>query len=175
MCHRVLTQYFAVSEDRFFQKVVEVRNMRVTQHSRTLCQWVKLDGGKCQVRKIAGSSYCFFHDPEKTAEREAAQRTEALKNQVAVLPSSAPDARLLDARDVVKLIAETINHVRRGEVDPKVANSVGYLAGRLMKALHASEIEKRLAALEMAVKRTPGAPEFILDGDRRVQGTNGYK
>jgi predicted RNA-binding protein with EMAP domain len=151
--------------------------MRVTQHSRTLCQWVKPDGGKCQVRKIAGSSYCFFHDPEKTAEREAAQRAEALKYQVAVLPpSSAPDARLLDARDVVKLIAETINHVRRGEVDPKVANSVGYLAGRLIKALHESEIEKRLAALETAVKRTAGAPEFILDGDRRAQGgINGYK
>jgi hypothetical protein len=48
-----------------------------------------------------------------------------------------------------------------GEVDPRVANSVGYLGGRLMKALHASEIEKRLAALETAVKRTPGAPEFM--------------
>jgi hypothetical protein len=137
------------------------------QHGKSrFCQAFKPDGGgKCGARPIAGSSYCFFHDPEKSAEREAAQRAGGLRNKLAVLPSTAPDAPLLDARDVVRLLAETINQVRRGEVDPKVANAVGYLGGLLMKALHETEIEKRLAALEAAVKQQPVTPEFILEED----------
>ena len=125
-----------------------------------VCQQVKPDGKKCQARRVGASSYCFFHDPEKSAEREAAQRAGGRRNNVAVLSRTAPDARLLNARDVVKLLAETINQVRRGEVDPKVANAVGYLGGLLIKALHETEIENRLAALEAAVKRAPAAPEF---------------
>jgi hypothetical protein len=96
------------------------------------------------------------------------------------------DARLLDAKDVVKLLAETINQVRRGEVDPKVANAVGYLGGLLMKAIHETEIESRFATLEAAHKRQPATlpefnlakdeEEFNLDDDREHSdqaGTNG--
>src|SRR5260370_38477333 len=113
--------------------------MRVTQHPESFCRQVKPDGGKCHARRVADSDFCFFHDPEKGAEREAAQRAGGSKNKVAVLPSTAPDARLRDARDVVRLLAETINQVRRGEVDSKVANAVGYLGGLLMKAIHEAE------------------------------------
>ena len=66
---------------------------------------------------------------------------------MAVLPSSVPDAKLQNAGDAVKLLAETINQVRRGEIDPKVANTVGYLTGLLMKGLRESETERRLAGL----------------------------
>lgn len=144
--------------------------MRITHQSKSFCEMTKADGGRCQGRKIAGSSFCFFHDPLKSTEREAAQRAGGLKSQVAVLPGTAPDARLLDAHDIAKLIAATINQVRRGELDPKVANAVGYLGGLLMKAFHESEVEKRLGALEAAVKSPPGTPEFILDEDRFKRG-----
>jgi hypothetical protein len=159
--------------------------MRITQQSNS-CEGVKPDGDECKARRVAGSSYCFFHDPEKRAERESAQRAGGLKNKVAVLSSTTPDARLLDAKDVVKLLAETINQVRRGEVDPKVANAVGYLGGLLMKAIHETEIESRLATLEAAHKRQPATlpefnlakdkEEFNLDDDREHSdqaGTNG--
>jgi len=96
-------------------------------------------GDKCRSRKIAGSGFCFFHDPEEGPERKAAQRAGGLRSKLAVLPSTTPDTRLLDAHDVVKLIGETISQVRRGEVDPKVANAGGYLGGLLMKALHESK------------------------------------
>ncbi|MGO9604170.1 MAG: hypothetical protein ACLQAT_12355 [Candidatus Binataceae bacterium] len=72
---------------------------------------------------------------------------------MAVLPTSAPYAKLESPQDAVKLLADTINQVRRGEVDPKIANTVGYLAGLLLKGLRDSETERRLAALESAVKR----------------------
>lgn len=93
-----------------------------------------------------------------------------------MLPRTAPDVRLRDARDLVELLAQTINHVLRGEIDPKVANAVGYLGGLLMKALHEAEIENRLAVIEAAVKRQPATPEFNEDQEHSAElGTNGYK
>ena len=133
-----------------------------------VCRQVKPDGKKCQAHRVGGSCYCFFHDPAKGAEREAAQRAGGLRNKVAVLSSTTPDARLVNARDVVTLLAQTINQVRRGEVDPKVANAVGYLGGLLVKALHETEIEGRLAVLEAAVKRQPVTPEFSLDENEEL-------
>lgn len=136
-----------------------------SQHTPGSCQGVKVDGSKCAARRLAVSRFCFFHDPEKSAERAAAQRTGGLKNKLAVLPATAPDARLFDSRDVIKLMTETINQVRRGEVDPKIANAVGYLGGLILRALHDGEIEKRLAVLETAIKTQRTTQEIVFDED----------
>jgi hypothetical protein len=53
---------------------------------------------------------------------------------------------------VVKLLGETINQVRRGVIDPRVANAVGYLANILLGATGQRELESRLAELESLVK-----------------------
>lgn len=154
--------------------------MGIQNRKSQFCQAVKSDGGKCQARPVAGSSCCFFHDPGKSAEREGARRAGGLRNKLAVLASTTPDARLVDARDVAKLLTRTINQVLRGEIDPKVANAVSGLGGLLMKALHETEIESRLAALEAAVKGQPATPEFEFtleeEPGHSAQGaTNGYK
>jgi hypothetical protein len=83
-----------------------------------------------------------------------------------VLPSTTPDAPLRTSQDCVRLLAETISQVRRGEIDPKIANTIGYLGSLFVKALHETEIEKRLAALETAVKSQPVTSESILDEDQ---------
>jgi hypothetical protein len=70
---------------------------------------------------------------------------------VKVLPS-APDLKLEKAEDAVGLIAQTINQVRRGEIDPKIANSVGYLANLLLRALRETETERRVGAVEEALR-----------------------
>ncbi len=124
------------------------------------CQGSKSDGAKCRARPIDGSSFCFFHHPEKERERRAAQRAGGQKNKMAVLPGSVPDAKLQNADDAVKLLAETINQVRRGEIDPKIANAVGYLGGLLMKGLRESETERRLAAIESAVRNQRASGNF---------------
>ncbi len=151
--------------------------MHVRKHPNSrLCEGRKPDGSHCQARPIASAAYCFFHDPQSDAQRELAQRTGGLRNKTVVLPSTTPDARLRDARDVAKLLAETINQLRRGELDPRVANAMGYQTGLLMKAFQETEIDKRLAALEAAVKLQPVTPEFSLDEDHSARGgENGYK
>ena len=71
---------------------------------------------------------------------------------MATLPADAPDVKVEDGADVVKLLGETINQVRRGEIDPRVGNSVGYLANIVLAATGQRELETRIAELETLMK-----------------------
>ena len=57
-----------------------------------------------------------------------------------------------DCGDAIALIAETINQVRKGEIDPRVANSVGFLANILIKAVDQVRLETRIEQLEALLK-----------------------
>jgi hypothetical protein len=128
------------------------------------CRQTRADGEPCGANTLNGSDYCFFHDPSKAAEREAAQRAGGSVGKTAVLPPETPDVRLASVTDVVVLLGHAINQVRRGEIDPKVANAVGYLTATLLRALEQGDIEKRLAELEAIVKGQH-VPEKPLDAD----------
>jgi hypothetical protein len=74
---------------------------------------------------------------------------------MAVLPISVSDVPVEDVESVVRLLGRTINQVLTGQVDPKVANTAGYLASVLLRALEGAEFEERLAQLEeMANQQT---------------------
>lgn len=118
------------------------------------CKAVKDDGKKCQARPQAGSEFCVFHDPAAADLVREARRTGGLNRQrpTAVLDPSAPDAPLDSIQGVVGLLGDTINQVRKGKLDPRIANAVGYLAGIMLRALEGCELERRLASLESAVQ-----------------------
>ena len=117
------------------------------------CCHVKSDGSHCGASARHGSVYCFFHDPDSAPERETARKRGGIERsrRAAVLPAGTPDCILGTSSDVVALLTETINQVRRGEVDPRTSNAVGYLAGILLKAKEKDETEQRLARLESII------------------------
>ncbi|MBU1044621.1 MAG: hypothetical protein KJ915_09540 [Candidatus Omnitrophica bacterium] len=51
-------------------------------------------------------------------------------------------------KDILKLLNSTINEVRTGELDVKIANCIGYLSSHFLKAHEYTELEKRLEAVE---------------------------
>ncbi len=53
--------------------------------------------------------------------------------------------------DVVYLLAATASQVRRGEIDVKIGNILTYIAGTALNAVLKGDLEKRLAAMEMAL------------------------
>lgn len=61
------------------------------------------------------------------------------------------------SQDVVLLVAETINQVRRGQLHPKIANTVGYLASVQLRALEQGPVEERLSRLEATLGLKNGA------------------
>lgn len=64
-----------------------------------------------------------------------------------------PDVQIRNSQDVIVLVSDTINAVLKGRVDPRIANTVGYLANVLLKAVDQGVLEERLAELEAVVKR----------------------
>ncbi len=56
--------------------------------------------------------------------------------------------------------------VRTGRLDPRIANTVGYLAGVLIRAFEAGELQERLAALESVVRPCPPTGGSAFDHHR---------
>jgi hypothetical protein len=67
-------------------------------------------------------------------------------NDTQDLPASSP-------QEIVILVGDCITRVRRGALDPRVANAVGYLATVTLRALEVGQLEDRLKQLESAFSR----------------------
>jgi len=59
-------------------------------------------------------------------------------------------------RDIVTLLATTIEEVRTGRIDPRIANTIGFLAGHLTRAFEVAEMDQKLDEIRAVIKqRTP--------------------
>ncbi len=67
-----------------------------------------------------------------------------------MLPFDTPDHPLGDTNQISVLLADSINRLRRGQLDPRVANAMGYLASVLLEALESARIEDRLALIAIS-------------------------
>lgn len=129
-----------------------------------LCRFEREKGIQCKANAQAGAEFCFFHDPGLNAERAAARKAGGIaRTQKPVLPTNLPVKRLHTATDVVELLGETINQVRRGEIDLRVSNAIGYLSGILLSAIEKGSYEDRLAALEAAVANPSHSSNELFD------------
>ena len=142
--------------------------MKKLNPTKNICQGLKLDGSRCQAATLPGRNFCFFHDPTKAEARREAQSLGGRQNRMKTLDPAEPDVNVEDCQDVVKLISRTINQVRKGQLDPRVANAVGYLANVLIRAVEQGEMERRLAELEATVKTA----RTFDDSDLTMMGTN---
>lgn len=138
-----------------------MNSKKTTSPTTTQCRHAKPDRSRCRANALHGSRFCFFHDPNSAVAREAARRNGGIERsrRAAVLPTNTPDRPLTNAADVTGLLAETINQVRRGEIDPRISNAVGYLAGILLKAKERDDLEQRLARLESIIAHQRANPQ----------------
>src|SRR5262249_49939466 len=88
------------------------------------------------------------------AKREAGRKAggKSRMRGLLTLPPDTPDLTLQSVADIVVLVGLTLNQTRRGQIDPKVANSLFYGASVLRAAIEQGELEQRIAAVE---ERTP--------------------
>jgi hypothetical protein len=61
-------------------------------------------------------------------------------------------------------LADSINQLRRGELDPRVANGIGYLTSVLLRALEQGPLEERMAKIEAALAQTANSKESTSNG-----------
>ena len=60
--------------------------------------------------------------------------------------------KLTKIKHVVKLLEETINLVLQKKLEPKTANTVGYLSNQIVRAIEISELETRVKDLEVFIE-----------------------
>lgn len=137
----------------------------VSKTTRQVCALVKPNGQPCGARPLDGSQWCWFHDPDRALERTAGRRAGGVNRsrKAAVLPIDTPDTPLRNAQDVIELLGATINHVRRGQLDPKIANSVGYLGSVALKAIEQTMLGSCISALESILNRRAMGAESSFD------------
>jgi hypothetical protein len=119
------------------------------------CKSTKVDGNPCKAKARPGSEFCAFHDPAIAAKRAEGRRNggKQRSRKAVVLPLDTAEVVLKDAAGVTELLGTTINQVRRGELDPKVASCVGYLSNMLMKSLECGDLAKQIEALKAQVAK----------------------
>lgn len=110
------------------------------------CQFIKSNQDQCKANAMLNSEFCFTHNP-KTLE---AKRAAVIKGGESPKRNYNPlrPIKLDNNKSVVNLLAATINEVRQGVIDLRVANCIGYLSGHLIKALETANLEERICKIE---------------------------
>ena len=104
------------------------------------CTSTRRDGALCTAQAGA-SGYCIGHDPGAVeARRKGGHATSRAERAGKLLP-----ARL---QPMVSLLEDALGEVHRGELNPRAASAMASLAGALVRAMTAGELEERLRALE---------------------------
>lgn len=134
------------------------------------CAATTKNGQPCQAYAVAGSSFCFTHDPARAAERaQSRQNGGKARHGRTIHPNTGEDAPLhLDSMtDAIRLIERAVQDALRLERSlnrSRVLISAALAYGRLFET---SELAERLEALEvqLAALQGRGTHEQLSDTD----------
>lgn len=116
------------------------------------CHFTKSDGQPCGGYSMTGSDYCFLHNPAiPDEEKRLAQTRGGANRAVLTVAEPLPQVRLETPSDAVMLLADTINRVRAGELDVRIANCIGVLSGHLIKALEVSQLKDKIDIIDTLI------------------------
>jgi hypothetical protein len=134
------------------------------------CKSRKKDGKPCRANAQPTNGLCVFHDPARAAEGRNARRAGGITRSrvAAVLPSDTPDHQLGNTTDVSAFLADSINQLRRGQLDPRVANAMGYLTSVLLRSLEQGPVEERPEA-EPTASFVPSRSMSVIEIYRQVR------
>jgi hypothetical protein len=117
------------------------------------CHFRKKNGIRCGANAQPANGLCVFHDPARAADGRRARQAGGIHRSraAAVLPFDTPDYPLGNTKEVSALLSDSINRLSRGQLDPRVANAMGYLTSVLLHSIEQGPVEERLAKIEAAL------------------------
>ncbi|KKP37651.1 MAG: hypothetical protein UR28_C0028G0019 [Candidatus Peregrinibacteria bacterium GW2011_GWF2_33_10] len=115
------------------------------------CKFIKIDSSVCSSNAMINSDYCYFHNPEITDEEKNNSQSKGGKNNLIKIQTPLPIIKIQEANDVLILLEDTINRVRSGELDVKIANCIGVLSGQAIKAIEISKLANKMEIIERAI------------------------
>lgn len=110
------------------------------------CRFKKSNGNRCGANAMQEGNLCFTHNPVMKEAKKAATSKGGSASRRNHRPVGAIEINT--NKDVVVLLAQTINEVRQGTIEVRVANCIFYGSGQLIKAFEVADLEERVVHLE---------------------------
>jgi len=115
------------------------------------CTHTKEDGTPCGAFTMTGSEFCYLHNPAISDTEKKLAQTKGGANRALTIGEPLPPVRLTTPSDAVMLIADTINRVRAGQLDVRIANCIGVLSGHFIKALELSQLKDKVELIDRII------------------------
>ena len=115
------------------------------------CSFIKPDGTQCNANAMSGLDYCYTHNPDISNDEKREARQRGGQNRAVAISEPLPPLAIVEPNDAVLLIVDTINRVRAGELDIRVANCLGFLTDKLLKAFEVSKLNDRVEIIERVI------------------------
>jgi len=117
------------------------------------CQFIKPDGTRCNANAMAGSKYCFTHNPDTQKEKQLAVLKGGLAPKKFFIKNQ-EEISLKTAKDAKDFLAKVINAVWVGEIPATpVANTLGFLVRCFLDSVEKADIETRLDEIEQRLEK----------------------
>nr|HPL56542.1 hypothetical protein [bacterium] len=113
--------------------------------------FIKPDGTQCNANAMSGLDYCYTHNPDISNDEKREARQRGGQNRAVAISEPLPPLAIVEPNDAVLLIVDTINRVRAGELDIRVANCLGFLTDKLLKAFEVSKLNDRVEIIERVI------------------------
>jgi len=117
------------------------------------CKEIKKDGTQCNANAMSGLDFCYTHNPDIPDEEKKEAQARGGQNRALLIDNPLPEIAVVKIDDVVLLLADTVNQVRTGKMNVKIANCLGTLSGQLIKALELAKYADKLDLLEGLLKK----------------------
>jgi len=115
------------------------------------CSFIKPDGTQCNANAMSDSTFCYTHNPDISDEEKREAKQRGGQNRAVAISEPLPPLAIVEPNDAVLLIVDTINRVRAGELDIRVANCLGFLTDKLLKAFEVSKLNDRVEIIERVI------------------------
>jgi hypothetical protein len=111
------------------------------------CAAITRGGSRCGSAVLAGSRYCWTHDPAAADRRREASKKggQARSNKARALKQIPP---AMSAEDLAGWLSLLFTSVMTGRIEPKIGTACAAIARTLHEVKHATELEERIAELE---------------------------
>ena len=114
------------------------------------CKFIKSDKSVCKAEAIQNDEFCFWHS-EKMREKRQVATSEGGRNPKNN-NGNQEEISIKSTNDILMLLEQTMNDLRRNKTSTRIANALGYLSGICLKAIEQGDLAKRLEVVEYALK-----------------------
>lgn len=116
------------------------------------CKFILEGGERCGAYAIHNEDYCFNHHPDWQEKKHLAVVKGGSIKQIKV-DEPLEVIAINSPKDIITLLTATIAEIRQGKIDPHIANTVGYLAGQLIKAFEIAELNDKAEQIKELISQ----------------------